>query len=270
MRRTIGYITFAAGFLDEALIILEQTHILHDILPSWLASQKMATSLLVVGLVAIFADRLPSKRNSPPVVAPREPTTPADQIAKANTLEVIRFDYLPVSPTERGWTKAYKPEGTATFGSDPDIEDSLRMRVMQSEFAMDYIVPVHATLANRLIFVAKYDNSADIGLATMVFAFVEVSTKNRELRKRLWFKFYFGGDKHAFQTPGAWHDPAKQLPEQTVYWPATPLQRGQLKFDIDLAETVRVALGAQGWVYKGIYKLRLRGNLSISPIELAD
>jgi hypothetical protein len=185
------------------------------------------------------------------------------------SLEVVRFDYLPVPPTQKGWTKAYKEDGAATFGTDHDIDDSLRMEVTQSEFAMDYTVPVHATLANRLIYTAKYDNSGNIGAATMIFAFVEVSAKSGEPRKRLWIKFYFG-DKHAYRSPGNWHDQMKHLPEQTVYWPAMTLAKGKLKFDINLPEAVKLAIGAEGWVYKGIYKIRLRGNLSISPIEFAN
>jgi hypothetical protein len=182
----------------------------------------------------------------------------------------IRFDYLPTPPTEKGWTRAYKQDGVAKFGTDHDIDGSLRMEVTQSEFAMDYTVPVHATLSNRLIFTAKYDNSENMGAATMIFALVEVSSKNNEQRQRFWTKFYFG-EKYAFQTPGVWHDAVKkQLPEQTVYWPATPLSNGQLKFDIDLREAVRLAVGSLGYIFKGIYKIRLRGNLSISPIEFAD
>jgi hypothetical protein len=272
MRKAIGYITFVAGVVDELLIVLEQTHILHEILPSWITTQKMAISLLAVGLVAILAThRSIFKGDSTPTPTPAPvPPTAVNQIASATTLEVIRFDYLPASPIDSGWAKAYKPDGIAAFGSDPDIQGSLRMRVTQSEFAMDHIVPVHATLANRLVFTAKYNNSPDPALATMVFAFVEVSTRNGQERKRTWFKFYYG-EKGAFQTPGnVWHDPQKQLPEQTVYWPAVVLQKGQLKFDIDLHEAVSLALGAQGWVYKGIYKIRLRGNLSMSPIEFAD
>jgi len=45
---------------------------------------------------------------------------------------------------------------------------------------------------------------------------------------------------------------------------------GQLDFDINLPEAIKLALGAQGWIYKGIYKIRLRGNLSISPIEFTN
>jgi hypothetical protein len=188
----------------------------------------------------------------------------------AETLDTIRFDYLPISPTEKGWTKIYRDDGAARFGTDHDIEGSLRMDVTHSEFAMDYQVPVHATLANRITFTAKYTNSVDIGAVTMIFAFIEVSTKNGEQPKRLWMKINFGKEKSAFQSPGGWQDGKKKLPEQTLYWPAQHLGKGRLKFDVDLPEAVRVALGAEGWIYKAVYKFRLRGNLSISPIEFAS
>jgi len=135
---------------------------------------------------------------------------------------------------------------------------------------MDYVVPVRATKANHLQFTAKYNNNADLTIATMIFAHVEVSPKSGEPRKRVWVKIYFG-DKHGFQTPGnIWYEPTKQLPEQTLYWPALPLGNGRLGFKIDLHEAVKIVLGAQGLIYLGIYKIKLRGNLSISPIEFAN
>ena len=47
----------------------------------------------------------------------------------------------------------------------------------------------------------------------------------------------------------------KQLPEQTVYWPAVPLQKGQLKFDIDLLEAVKLAIRFRGGFTKESIKL---------------
>ncbi len=185
------------------------------------------------------------------------------------SLGKIRFDYLPATPLEKGWTRAYKPDGLVVFGTDQDISDSLRMDVTHSEFAMDYVVPVHMTLANRLMFTAKYDNSPDMGKQTMIFAFVEVSTRDRNHPKRVWLKFYYGGKK-AYQTPGyIVSDDEKQLVEHTVHWPATP-RDGLLDFGIDLREAVKLALGTRGWIYNGVFRIRLRGNLSISPIKFAD
>jgi len=183
------------------------------------------------------------------------------EVPVGGSLGTIRFDYLPVSPLQKGWKKAYKPEGQATFATDHDITDSLRMAT-QGEFAMDHTVPPHATLAGHLRFTAKY---AD---ATMIFAYVVVSTKNGEQRKAVWFKIYYG-EARAIRTPGDWHDPQRDLPEQTIYFPAQTLSHGRLMFDIDMREIVRQSIGDQGWIYKGIQKIRLRGDLSISPIEFA-
>jgi hypothetical protein len=228
---------------------------------------------VVAGIVIVRLLYLAFANNPGPTVVPETKAGKPDVLPvgsqSTQILGAILFDYLPVPPTQKGWTKAYKADGIAKFGTDGDIDNSLKMEVTQSEFAMDYTVPVHATLANRLIYTAKYDNSANIGAATMIFAFVEVSARSGEPRKRLWIKFYFG-EKRAFPTPSVWHEPLKQLAEQTVYWPAVPLPTGKLKFDIDLSEAVTLTIGPEGWVYKGIYKIRLRGNLSISPIEFAS
>jgi len=95
-----------------------------------------------------------------------------------------------------------------------------------------------------------------------------VSTKNGEQRKMVWMKIYYG-EARAIRTPGDWHNPQANLPEQTIYFPAQTLSQGRLMFDIDLREIVRQSIGDHGWVYKGIQKIRLRGNLSISPIAFA-
>ncbi len=176
-------------------------------------------------------------------------------------LATVGFDYLPGSPLENGWTKAYKKDGQASFDSDTDIDGSLRMKITQSEFAMDHPVPAAAVLANRFIYTAKYDTTVE----TMIFLRLWVSTRDEKDRKNVWLKFYLG-QKGAKQTPGFWHDPNNDLPEQTIYWPAR-VSKGAMEFEISLDEAVKIALGSQGWVYRSAMKMRLRGNLSISPIK---
>lgn len=187
--------------------------------------------------------------------------------AERRVLGRIEFNYLPANPVDNGWTRAYKDDATVSFGADLDIDGSLRLEVQQSEFAMDYPVPAQATLADRLTYTAKCNNSSDLHIATMIFARVKVSPRDRRASKELWLKFYHG-HKCGKPTPGKqWFNPETELPEQTVWWPATPLSNGTMKFDIDLHEAVRLALGEQGWIYSSAVKVRLRGNLSISPIE---
>jgi hypothetical protein len=96
---------------------------------------------------------------------------------------------------------------------------------------------------------------------------VWVSTRDEKNRKPVRLKFYHG-QKGAKRTPGNWHDPKTDLPEQTIYRPAR-VSKGVMEFEINLDEAVKMALGSQGWMYSSAINMRLRGNLSISPIKFA-
>jgi hypothetical protein len=176
------------------------------------------------------------------------------------TLHTIDFGYLPISPLERGWTKAYSPDGAAEFSTDPSIPGSLRIRVVTGVFAMDHVVPHHATLTQHLEFTAKYTDT------TMIFVGVDVTSKDGSERKKVWIKYYYGRERSE-ATHDVKYDPNKELPEQTVWLPAQVLKGGSMLFDINFPDTVNQSLGWQGWVYKSIWRIRLRGSVSISPVS---
>jgi len=180
-------------------------------------------------------------------------------------LHRVEFNYIPGSPLENDWTKAYRPEGKAIFSTDPDIPGSLRMKVSIDEFAMWQMVPAHAVLATHMEFTAKFVNSADIKIMTMVFTELEVASKDGSQRKRVWFKYY-NGDRPPKETPFDQVLQPNWLPEQTVYLPARISDRGRMKFDIDFPEVVKLALGDEGWVYSSVQRVQLRGSISISPL----
>jgi hypothetical protein len=174
----------------------------------------------------------------------------------------IEFDYLPTSPLERDWKQAYKPDATATFSADPEIRGGLRMEVTNSIFAMDHRIPDYATDCDTLMFTAKY--SAEKAKETLIFAGIDVTTKDGAERKRCWFKFYHDRTPKASKTSGdIYYNPATELPEQTIWLPA--LQHDRMIFNINLPEVVKLALGDQGWIYKSIWAVRIRGNLAVSP-----
>lgn len=179
------------------------------------------------------------------------------------TIYMVSFDYLPLSPLEKGWTQVYNPDGMAEFGTDPDIPGSLRMKILKSEVAIHHNLPPHAALADHLEFTAKYTNN------TMIFTRLNVGTKDGSVQKQVDIKYYYGELHTAPTNPDPGCDPNKGLPEQTIYWPAQVLSGGRLAFNIDLREAVNLSLGAQGWVFKSISGVRLRGNLSISPLVLS-
>ncbi len=181
-------------------------------------------------------------------------------------LDRIEFNYLPRSPLDNGWKKAYKPEGTAEFGRDNDIPDSLRIKVTNSEFAMDYPVQHQAKEANHLEFTAKYVNSVDVQQSTMIFTDVEVATKDGSQCKMVWIKYYPGA-RDTYPTPGEESKASiNRIQEQTVSLPPLKLDGNRVTLDIDFPEVVNSALGTQGWVYKSVKMVRLRGALSISPL----
>ena len=182
-------------------------------------------------------------------------------------IHTVGFTYLPGSPIQNGWSQAYNDDGMAEFGSDPDMPGSLRMKVVNSEVAIHYNLPPHATLADNLEFTAKCTNAAN---PTMIFTRLVVCTKDGLVEKFVDIKYYLGDQLRAKPTEYNFgRDPNKWLPEQTVYWPATILPGGKLGFNIDLREAVDHCLGNQGWVLRSIQGLRLRGNLSISPMVLS-
>lgn len=179
---------------------------------------------------------------------------------KVETVYTLDFKYLPTSPLEKGWTQPYNADGVAEFGTDPDIPESLRIKVTKSEIAIHFVLPVHATLVDHVEFTAKYTDR------TMIFTRLIVSARDGSNPREVDIKYYYGETRALPTTPPVSADPKFRLPEHTVYFPAQVLSGGRMAFNIDLVDVVKLALGNQGWIYKSIVAVRLRGNLSISPL----
>jgi hypothetical protein len=187
---------------------------------------------------------------------------PSETEKPIETVYTLDFKYLPKSPLENGWIQSYNVDGVAEYGSDPEIPGSLRMKILKSEVAIHHDLPPHATLADHLEFTAKYTGT------TMIFARLIVGTGDGSTQRNVDIKFHFG-NLHVVPTspnPNPGRDANKWLPEQTIYLPARVLSGGRLAFNIDLRDAVNLSLGNQGWVFKSIQGVRLRSNLSISPL----
>lgn len=178
------------------------------------------------------------------------------------TVFTLDYKYLPQSPLNHGWKQEYNADGEAEYGSDLDIPESLRITILKSEVAIHYNLPPHAALADHIEFTAKYTTT------TMIFTRLIVATKDGTVQKQVDFKYYYGGLRcvPTWPNPNPGRDADKWLPEQTIYWPAEVLSGGRLAFNIDLREAVKLTLGHQGWVFRSIQGVRLRSNLSISPM----
>lgn len=179
-------------------------------------------------------------------------------------VHTVRFEYLPASPLQNGWIQAYEEGGTAEFGSDPDLIGSLRMRVTKGVVAIHHDLPPHARRANRIEFRARYSTT------TMIFTMLTVGTRDGSAQRKVFVKYYYGElmASPTWPNPNPGRNAEAWLPEQTLHWPADVFDDGCLGFRLPLDEVVKVLLGSQGWVFKSIEGIRLRGDLSISPIDL--
>jgi hypothetical protein len=175
-------------------------------------------------------------------------------------LHTVAFDYLPVSPLERDWTKAYTQEGEVLFETDPAYPGSLHMTVKKSFVAIHHQLPHHASLSTTVRYKARFIRD------TMIFTGIDVASKDGTQRRRVWIKFYHGKKRFEYTGNAPAVDSAKELPEQTVWLPGK-IRDGWIEFDISLPDAVQFCLGGKGWVYQSIWAFRIRGDVSISPIQ---
>jgi hypothetical protein len=155
----------------------------------------------------------------------------------------------------RGWKISDQDKGVtpsfATPTEDPGA-GGLSIQV-DGKYAIEYAVPAHLTLADRLKLAIRYTPS------TMFFTGLFVTSKDKSQGDWRWIKYYIG-DKPPEQTHG-------YPKEHTVWVRPQHLANGWVSLDLNLPEIVREAIGGEGWVYNSIKAIRLRGSVSISPIK---
>jgi hypothetical protein len=220
----------------------------------------MIVAFFIVGFALLTLPRLTynlyqrRKSASPPAASPE----PIIQLHK--TFEV-RFDYLPGNMLDNGWTRAY-PNDTevrprVTRASDAPIVGSVVIDAPDGH-AYDYPLPRNVKLSDRLVFAAIYTAT------TMIFTKVELSSQDGTQTTQKWIKYEPGAGLPR-PTPG--HGDY----ECTFPIVGEPLPNdGWRRFDISLPETVARTWGVHGLIFRGITVLRLRGGLSISPIEFYE
>jgi hypothetical protein len=168
----------------------------------------------------------------------------------------IRFDYLPQSPLMHGWKLAYEDPGPPpSFRSATDApnQDGLAIKV-DRKYAIYYELPPNAGICDRIRFAARFTSS------TMFFTRVDVISRDRSHPETVDLKFYVG-KRNPIPTPG-WPK------EWTLWVTGETLAAGWMSFEISLPDVVRRTFGTHGLMYDRLRGIRLRGSLSISPIEL--
>jgi hypothetical protein len=97
---------------------------------------------------------------------------------------------------------------------------------------------------------------------TMIFSFVRLRQRDgAEAHK--WIKHTLGTGK-AHPTP-KWEEM-----EWTHYLTGIPMSDGWRRFDVSLRKSVEETWGYYGWSLNGLLAIRLRGKLSISPLEFFE
>jgi len=170
-------------------------------------------------------------------------------------IDEIRFDYLPQSPLQHGWSVAYGDATTAKWSSASDAP-SLGAMSMQADpgCAIQLVVGPNIRLSGWLLYAAKYTDT------TMIFARVAMASLDGTHATEKWIKFELGnGPPH--QTTGY------EEHEWTLPMSGESLSHGWRRFNVSLPDAVRRTWGGQGWTYRGLRIIRLRGTLAISPVE---
>jgi hypothetical protein len=119
---------------------------------------------------------------------------------------------------------------------------------------IDHEVPPYPALSKRLRYAASFPGHA------AVYTYVKVTDPHGSTHNK-WLQHVFGhGDEPVADTD------AKD--ERKVFVSGKPLKDGWLQFELFLPDEVQRAYAPEGFVYSSLIKIRLRGSLSISPIEL--
>jgi hypothetical protein len=224
----------------------------------YVVGYAFVTAAIVISFLRIFG-----KKTEQP---------PADQLTRLSTISVlvkqIGFEYLPASPLENGWKVAYS-YAWVNEGGQPAITEYLKSRQWRTASdsptkgsismnidacAIDYELDRNATFSDRLECEVKFGNATDM------FVRVEMASGNGSRTTKL-IKFVLGTE-----SPSAtknWENDEWTLP---IYPQALP--NGWRKVNISLADAVAKTWGRFGWTFRAISTVRLRGELSISPIRL--
>ena len=163
----------------------------------------------------------------------------------------IRFSY-PVSPVDQGWELAAGSETSQlVFSAPAEYPFGLTISATPNQ-AIDYNVPKDLKIGNRVRFETRLSDGA------YVYARVQLTSRDaRRVSKVGWIACGVG-DK-----------PAKKISDVEWLIYRMPRDNGWTLFDLSLPEEVSNShFGQQeGLRFYELVTIRLRGTLSVSPIE---
>jgi hypothetical protein len=195
---------------------------------------------LVVGDKTRGEDKLPSKG-----------VPPSTNLRK---LDELRFNF-PLSPLSQGWEFKGDQAGDNSFpefSAPSGCDGGICINTLPSRY-IERILEPFQKVCNRLRFRAKFANGA------YAYARVRVVSKNDQKASKLVWIAYHTGNKPA----------ERYMSDEWVIY-GKPSADGWTAFDSSLIdELAKSAFGRdEGYEFRELLLIRLRGSLSISPIEL--
>lgn len=194
---------------------------------------------IVVFIVLVVIDLANRKKRNPPEAA----SVVAGRVLPPPTFQ-INFDYLPKSPLTEGWKRGYGQE-EPTFSKWSSTPRGMTM-VQNKSYAMDFLLPEYARLCNHVEFTAQFVSDV------IIYLDVEIIKTDKSATNSFWFAHVIGMKAPIY------------LPEYREWkFFINPVNN---RFLIDLRDEVNEVVGKDGFVLAEVKKIRIRGDLSISPI----
>jgi hypothetical protein len=187
--------------------------------------------------------------------------------------ETIGFSYLPASPLKNGWQIAYidkrvREEDRAAvrdywknkeWAIAPDSPTTGSIMIDVDNCAIKYNLSPNAALSERMEFEANYfDNSASVVVEVLL------ATRDEQQAPTKNIKFVIGGRTKPYKTQGY------EDSEYTVELDPPKLGKGWRQIVLSLPDEIEDTWGQDGWCYKQLRVIRLRGKLGVSPIRLYE
>jgi hypothetical protein len=232
--RTVGYAILSGA------VSISLNYIHHLPIPIWVAS-----SLALFGLALVISGGRTVKGKSS-VVSESALIRPSEKRGE------LRFDY-PGEPLGHRWVSSIAGGQRPTFAlsANAPVPGSVDIKGTWDP-GIDCPVEPYPGLSNRLRYTAKFPSHA------AVYAHLTVTNADGSPRIPVWIQHVIGnGDE----------SPEGEGNERKVYLAGTPVGHGWLFFDVSLADELRSAYKQESLTLRGILEIRMRGSLSISPIE---
>jgi hypothetical protein len=226
-------------------------------------NRSMISTFFLLGLALLTLPRLmyflyvKRKQQGSPIKVSELGTRSALEPVKLRTID---FGYMKAwrgSPLDNGWRWAEQDEsGTVTFQvpSDAPVAGSLGI-ISSGVYGIDFPLQQTLFLTDSMQFSAKY-----IGRYAAFYVRVEIGFKDSTKDEEIWIAHQVGDGQPV--TDG------NNSKNWIVFLPGVPISNSWRSFKASVSDEVREIFQGRGGFLKRLITLRLRGNLSISPIEL--